>query len=228
MTTYSDIAQLPLPENTDALVAQSTFGDYATALDSQLVPPFSTATARDAAMLSGKVEGQLCTVAGELQYWDGQTWWNQANTRYVTKAADTARSSTIVSAADPHLTFAAKSGGIYRIQAWLVPLSASTSVNFRAKWGSVGGNVTFSPGSLMGPAAGVTSVSGVQVTLGAPAATSDAICGTPTSTQNCVIMTTVATAAADDTIHLMWAQGTSSATALTLAARSFIEYSRIS
>lgn len=227
MTTYSAISQIPLPENTDGLVAQTAFSDYANSLDTLLIPQYSTTAARDAAMASGKIEGQLCTVAGELQYWDGQNWWYQGDARYVIKTADTARTSTITPTADPHLTFAVKSGGFYVVNLWAVPICSITTVNFRFKFGSVGGNVTFTRGSQFGLTPGATVNNNSTVTIGGNSPTTEVSVGAPNVNQNLVMASFVCQATADDTVQLLWAQGTSSATATTLTRRSFIEYRRV-
>lgn len=226
MTTYSSIAQLPLPENTDALVAQTTFGDYANALDTMLVPQYSTTAARDAAMASGKVEGQVCAVAGELQYWDGQAWWYQGARNVILKGVDTTRISTITPTADPNLVFGVKAGGTYYASAWLVPVCNTSTVNFRFRWGSTGSAITWNRASQFGPAPNNTSVVGT-VNLTGGTANLDFTVGAPNNSQNLVRSQVVFTATADDTVGIYWAQGTNTASNLVLLARSHVEYRRI-
>lgn len=227
MTTYSTQAGLPLPENTDALIEESTVGSFASALDTLLVPQYSTIAARDAAMVSGKTTGQVCAVAGELQIWDGQQWWYAADTRFVLKGVDTTRASTTTVTADPQLQFAVKAGGTYLVHAWLAPTCAATTVNFRFRWGSSGSGVTFSRDSAIGFPPGSTTTTNSNVNLTSGFANTEQIVGTPASTQGLVVSSAVFIATADDTVQLFWAQGTSSASGVTLTARSFLEYRRI-
>lgn len=229
MTTYSTIASLPLPENTDGLVAERAFGDYANALDTLLIPQYSTTALRDAAMLSGKQAGMMCTVLGELQMWDGNQWWGTADTRYVSKNIATSRASTVTPAVDPHLTVALKGGSWYEINAYLSVASASTVPGFASTWTSTGSGITFATKSVIAPINGSTTRASTSVLVPASGNATVNNSGTPSvaGTGSLRIERLVVQCTSDDTLNFNWSQAVSNATPTTLEGGSHIEYRRI-
>lgn len=226
MTSYSPIAGLPLPEANDLLVAERAFGDYASAVDTLLIPQYTTVAARNTAMNSGKITGQLCAVAGELQWWDGSTWWNFGDTRYAFKSVDTVRTSTATPTPDPHLTITLTTGR------WLVECHtywtcAVTTVNVQAHWDSSGGTITGSRCVVSCPAGTTDRNNSLSATVSPALGTSIA---TGALASSVVRMETVLVdvGAASDTLRFNWAQAASSASGLTLAARSHISYRMVS
>lgn len=229
MSTFSSITGAPLPELSDVLSAEKAFGEYALAMDSIIVPQYTTTALRDSAMSSGKTEGQVCAVTGELQIWDGSDWWNMHDIRYITKAADTTRISTTTQTADPHLQVPVKAGGTYIINAWLSPVCTSTSVNFAAAW-STTGPATFLQRTIFGPRSDQTNVNSAQMNTASSGASTVIATGTLNATvgslrlEQCLVRVS---SAGDDTVVLTWAQSVLTATNLTLQQKSFIEYRRI-
>lgn len=154
MTTFSTISGLPLPENTDVLDANGTFGGYANGLDTQLIPFFTTSTIRsypggDTTKPPRVSEtGQLSVLTGTNVY-DGtllqqslgsQTWRSVERETVIYKTADTARTSTITLANDPHLTVDLPAGQ-WQIEAYLAAGCPTNGVNFTGLWAFTGAGV---------------------------------------------------------------------------------------
>lgn len=145
MTTYSNISGLPLPENTDILDANGTFGGYANGLDTQLAPKFTTDKFRTypggvtSSPPRAVQQGMVSVLTGAasldktvIQVYD--SGWREAEQDYlVYKAADTARASTIVLAADPHLVVDLPVGE-YHIDAFLAAANPVAGVDLRAQF----------------------------------------------------------------------------------------------
>lgn len=226
MTTYTTIANLPLPEDNTPLVAERTFGDFATALDTQIVPQYTTTAVRDAAMISGITEGQVCTVAGELMMWDGTAWWGTQDVRYVTKASDTSRATSTTSA-DPHLVISVKSGGTYVVNCYTSFVCANAAINVNALWTTTGGAVV-NHRTIIGIVAGTTNKDVANAVIPGSSTGTAVTTGAPNNTGNYRLEILQVTATSDGTLAFNWAQDVTNATVLTLQQRSFIEYRRVS
>lgn len=227
MTAYSTVASLPLPENSDILVAETTFGQYASALDSVIAPAYATNAARDAAMAAGKSAGMVCIVNGEPQMYDGSAWWMNQDSRYDVKTADTARTSTATPTADPHLSLSLKANGVYHVNAYIAVIAVGPALGLNTTWSTTGS--AFSSRTIYGPTDGVTSTTSTY-TLVSTSPSTAFITGTPSAGASAAYRIErfiVTVGGADDTLVFLWAPGVVSASAVTVLQNSFIEYRRI-
>lgn len=181
MTTAAQITNAPLPENTDLLNAQSTFGGYASAVDGILVPRFATTTARDTAFASGATAGQLCVVTNsgtfaELMIYDGATWQfvGPPLEGRATSATTSAATTTPVNV--PGLSVSVRANCIYEVEANIFVSSAvsnggltfslSVPAGCSGNWGALG--QTRSPAGAFQAA---TTVLANPITSGIPVGT---------------------------------------------------------
>lgn len=124
-------AGLSYPALSDVPNVPSDMQALATDLDSQVVPRFATAVARDAAITS-PVEGQLCylSAAGvkELQKYDGAAWRGMGERPlFAYKSTDESLSGTITLQNDDNLFLALPANSTWKVEVGLYTRTPATA-----------------------------------------------------------------------------------------------------
>lgn len=222
MPSITPINSLPIPllsdPNADITDAVS---DYATAADSRLVPRFSTAAARDAA-ITAPVAGQLAAVTGtdELYVYRNSVWQGIAY-RGIAKTTETqVVNNSTVFVNDDTLVLAVEANSTY-VYKLILAYSSNTTADF--KW-------TFSGPAGFGGQGNVfylDPTSGGYSTIGAYAvASTRAVSGAGVvaqSEENGVL--TVAGTAGN--FRVTWAQNTANATDTVVKIGSFMQLLKV-
>lgn len=160
MTTTTTVAGLTLPENTDLLNAQQTFGGYATGADGVLIPRFATTTTRDAAFASGATAGQMCVVTNsgtfaEPMIYDG-VQWNFIGPVIENRITSVFTTTSTTLANVTGLSASVRAGYVYEFELFLFGLSAVSGAGYSFGYTFPSGTVV--DGVVLGQGRTATSV----------------------------------------------------------------------
>lgn len=237
MSTSSPILGLPLPENTDILNTEATYGQYAKALDNQLLSRWASTTARDTVTGGNVAKGQVGILKPtgtnvSMQLYDGSAWRNLDTPTVIVKPTDTSRNTTIVSAADPALQFTMQPGTTVTVE--LVAFFQSTVSTFgaRAAWG-VSTGITCPMRLITCPSNSTPTVaSATQMTEQSSGIASDITVGINNTPPSGPIywekLVLTYTSGGTGLVQFLWAQAASGATNTTLKAGSYMVIRRTS
>lgn len=238
MAGTTTINALRYPTNTDGPVAVHTaFLNLATDVDNRVVPRFATTTARDSAIPS-PTNGQVCyitdTAVGNshraINIWNGTAWQPYYRSPlFVYKTASESVTSNTTVQADDHLLLTMEANTKYQMNMWL-NITGLDAADLKY-------NFTYPAGCSVAQGQAVyslTSTGAAPVYLGlghnldATSPTADQFAGTITSNTVSVMvqgMVTVGSTAGN--LQLMWAQSTSSGTAVVLDTGSYLMLTRV-
>lgn len=238
MSTNSTISGIPLPANTDVINANQSFGDYANGLDSIMIPKFTSTTQRDSHL--SPQAGQVCSLNGDLQMFDGLSWSFFGVERIVYKSADTSRASTVTMTADPHLLFTVPAGQKIHCDAFISAFSATVSTgDLRIGQTITGGTATMTGTGRMAGGVAYDSSGGTSkfTTNGcfqhANIGTNALFRAYPTSASEdgsfhrLTFIIDGTTSVTDSVVTFVWSQVVSSATATVLQTGSHLVLRRV-
>ena len=201
-------------------------GDVLTAGDTngylmQGVWVFANATARDAAVTSPQ-EGNMCYLkdTNAVQSYSGTAWEvvGGGTTIYrVRKAGDQSVTSNTTVANDADLSFAVAANETFIFQCYVLSYSASSAGGFKATFaGPSGSTITGGPSNVILNASAASTAG----SWGAGGATFDYFADS--NNRPLYFSGTILNGATAGTCRLQWAQNTSTATAVTVKAGSYI------
>ncbi|MFI8351333.1 hypothetical protein [Streptomyces sp. NPDC085596] len=148
--------------------------------------------------------------------------------RYILKAADTARTSTTTAADDPHLTATLAANGIYIARFVIFATTALSTVNLKTAWGvpgtATGLKLCHGPTDV---AAAFTSRTQTQGRFSGHGFTTSLNYQADSLAVAIIEEAIVTTGATAGNLTLQWAQTTSSASAVTVLANSYLHIRRI-
>lgn len=225
MSLTTDIAALPYPELSDVPNAQTAFGNLADAIDTQVVPRFTTVAARDAA-ITAPTFGQLAAVSGtgELYLYNGTSWVGASPRIKLKTAAESVVSSTALQN-DNELFLPVDASSTYMYRLWM-PYTSTVDTN-DMKVGFTFPSLTAS--SVYVAAALEASVSGAgpySVTFGGATLTSGvAFTSVGTINKDVALFASghIVVGVSSGTFQLQWAQNTSQPTSVTVKAGGYLE-----
>lgn len=148
------------------------------------------------------------------------TTYNTYRTTKIVKTSATARTSTTTFAADPALTFAVSASSTYLIKGMLF-VTASATPDFKVRL--TGPASSTWRGEIFGRAAGVATIEGDEID---ESGDSFVIAG-GSPTELCCWFEVYLVTTGSGTFSVEWAQNSSSASATTMQAGSYIEYQKI-
>jgi len=133
MSTPTTINGFPKPDLSDSPNISTAVGNFADAIDSRVIPIFSTTGARDTAIPS-PTYGMHCEVTGTQEYYryNGTTWVSAAP-RIIYKTANQSYSSDATLNPDDHFICNLEANSLY----WgsiIVYYSSGTTSDFRTLW----------------------------------------------------------------------------------------------
>jgi hypothetical protein len=156
------------------------------------------------------------------------------------KTADTARTATTTTTADPHLQFELEANAVYILDGWIKfdgPAAADINIDWTIPSGTLGeytswgtGNAVIGSSSAPALQTDTQDVRGYMIrteTNDISQPRSFGCLGTGATPLTLKIMGTVRTASTPGTYSLDWAQATSNATATTLYTDSWLRLQRI-
>lgn len=223
MSTNTPIAGLPSPELTDSPNIETAVGSLASAVDSLLVPRYSTVAARDAA-ITAPVFGQLASVSAtsELYMYNG-TIWISAKPRYFFKGSSQTVSASTVLVDDVDIQIPMEANGKYLVRLVLACQHSSTG-DIKLAWtdpGLLGGGGSWriSWGSTAdGTASASAAYSAVSSAYRSYSTTTSATHDLTTSHSTPVFEEFYAAmGAVTGTMKLQWAQNSAAGTTTVLA-----------
>jgi hypothetical protein len=144
------------------------------------------------------------------------------------KTADTSRSATTTTTADPHLTFEVEASGVYIWEGWLkyfADPAADLTIDFTVPSGSLGEWNGFAAGS---GTAGVAVTTGYSIrTESNDVSQARNYYGTTDGVHGVILHGLLRVSSTAGTFSLDWAQGTSNATGTVLYTDSWLRLQRI-
>jgi hypothetical protein len=230
MATDSYGQSITLYQNTEAPNLESMIKNLSDGVIPRGVMRFSSASSRTAT-IAAPVEGMVTWLqdVNRLYVYDGSAWQEIPHDArlFAYKTANTSRASTTTATADPHLTFTVAANTTYTLSGFLVYDGLDTAdlkFGFTAPAGATGSWWPGAADSSMNALAfaarwgALTDVTSSVMTVGAQGA-GTILAAAPKGL--------VITSGTPGTFSLVWAQGSSSATATILRAHSWLRLDRM-
>lgn len=217
MSIVTPINGFQLPTLGDNANIESAVQPLGQAVDSVVIPRFTTTAARDTA-ITAPTFGQMCAVSGtgELYYYNGVAWAGVVE-RFVRKTADQTVTSNTTLQNDNHLIWAAEANSRYKVEYVLFGTSTTASGDFKCNW------------TL--PAGGTRKTAMTALSEGATlnfdscfmewATSADHIGGMINGFCYYLIKGQIITSSTAGNVTFRWAQDTSNAAGTTLTADSY-------
>ncbi len=225
MPTTTQINGWSIPELADAPNIETATG-WAEDVDGRVNPIFSTVAARDTA-IPAPTQGQeaYVTATAEKYIFNGTAWIGMMP-RFAYKTANESVTSSTAFQNDDHLLFTVEASSIYiaRFRIYYANGDAASDSKYTL---SVPASTTFNA-SMQGagvastdPAA-ATSMNVTYINSGGTL-----VAGVMSAASTLLIEAFITVSATPGTVNFQWAQNSSSGTALTLAAGSFLEVRKV-
>lgn len=225
MATSTTINGFPKPELSDVPNIETAVGNLANAVDSRVVPVFSTTGARDTAIASPSF-GMMAAVSGtgELYMYNGSLWVS-ARPRTIYKASNETVTSSTVLQNDNDFAISLEANALYKGKLTLA--YGAGGGDFRSLWTFPSGATGLRwKASLMETGQTVNQAWHDQskVSLFSAASPANDVEGLGGTTPAFWIEDfTIDTAGTSGTLQFTWCQASSSATATTVYAGSVLE-----
>lgn len=224
MATTTTINGFPKPELSDVPNIETAVGNFADAVDSRVVPVFSTTGARDTAIPSPSF-GMMAAVSGtgELYMYNGSVWVS-ARPRTIYKTSNETVTSSTTLQNDNDFFLSVEANSLYVVELDLV-LTGATGGDFRSLWTFPSGCTGFRSRIALQEGAAASTPDDMKAPVSTIADTNQdtGTIGTLTS-EGSIFKETLSldTAGTSGTLQFTWCQATSSGTATTVYAGSVL------
>lgn len=226
MATATTINGFPKPELSDVPNIETAVGNFANAVDSRVIPVFSTTGARDTAIPSPS-QGMHCEVTGTGEHYRyNGTVWVGATPRYIYKASNESVTSSTVVQSDNDFFFNVEANSLYVVELFLNIIGHSAG-DFHSLWTVPSGTTGIRYRNVLVSGAASDSDNKTQIDTIAGAGATAGLLGTGTTRSYWNENVSVDTAGTGGTMQFQWAQGTSSGTATVVQAGSYCKIYKV-